>query len=104
LNDLEYQYEDIDSQNMNFVDLCTGWGRLIFKVALDSKLQFLTYDGIDINLPCKSRFEELATVHKLFDFKIQYLEKDLLEFDREKMYALITASWALGFFNEQQIK
>ena len=104
MNDLEYQYEDIDSQNMNFVDLCTGWGRLIFKVALDSKLQFLTYDGIDINLPCKSRFEELATVHKLFDFKIQYLEKDLLEFDHEKMYALITASWALGFFNEQQIK
>ena len=38
LNDLEYEYEKIEPQNMNLLDLCTGWGRLIFDVALNSKL------------------------------------------------------------------
>ena len=60
LNDLEYEYENIEPQNMNFLDLCTGWGRLIFNVALNSKLQFLRYDGIDINFPCKYKFLGLA--------------------------------------------
>lgn len=62
LNDLEL-IKKMLKQNMNFLDLCTGWGRLIFRVALKSKLQFESYEGIDINFPCKYRFEGLANMY-----------------------------------------
>ena len=101
LNDLEFK--NVEPQNMNFLDLCTGWGRLIFQVALKSKLQFHSYDGIDINMSCKKRFERLAKVYRSFNrrnFEVQFHERSLLDYMYGKGYALITASWALGFFNE----
>ena len=92
---------------MNFLDLCTGWGRLIFDVALESQVEFQSYDGMDINLSCKKRFEELALMSlycQMREFEVRFLEKNILDFKTEKKYALVTASWCLGFFKSHQIK
>ncbi len=68
---------------MNCMDLCTGWGRLIFYAALKSKLVFHTYDGIDINLSCKKKFEQLTRRLKIRRnkiFEVRFLERNILEF------------------------
>ena len=41
---------DIDSKNKHMLDLCSGWGRLIFNVALTGRYKFKSYTGVDISI------------------------------------------------------
>ena len=104
-NDLDYG--NVETQKMNFLDLCSGWGRLIFFVALRSKIEFQSYEGIDINFSCKYIFLALARLsreHIKRNFEVEFTQRNLLDFQYGKKYGLVTASWALGFFDENQIK
>ena len=69
----------------------------------------MSYDGIDINHSCKVRFKELDEIYKsIFSkrrrVKIRFIQSDILNFQSDKTYFLITASWCLGFFTQIQIK
>ena len=85
---------------MNFLDLCTGWGRIVFKVALKLKYKFLSYEGIDINQSCMKQFEKLAKINccKTRNIDVKFIMRDVLDFEFQKKYALISASWFLGLF------
>ena len=91
---------------MNYIDFGTGWGRLIFKVALLLDYRFLSYEGIDVNEFCKKKFERLTWLYccKRRIFDVNFHLKNVLDFESQKKYALITASWLLGFFKTTTIK
>ena len=90
---------------MHFLDLCTGWGRLIFKVALHLQQKFSSYEGIDCSPSCKQEFDRLVLSHhyKNKNIDVKFIMRDVLDFQYHKKYALITASWFLGLFNEDTI-
>ena len=90
---------------MHFLDVLTGWGRLIFRVALKLKYRFQSYEGVDINESCMKQFEKLTKIYscKRRNIDVKFILRNVLDFDSQKKYALITASWFLGFFGINSI-
>ena len=46
----KYHVFDKDSKNKHMLDLCSGWGRLIFNVALGGRYRYKSYTGVDISI------------------------------------------------------
>ena len=47
-----------DINNKHMLDLCTGWGRIIFNVALAKRFKFKSYTGVDFSIPNALKFYE----------------------------------------------
>ena len=62
----EHHVFDEDCKNKHMLDLCTGWGRIIFNVLLPSqKYKFKSYTGVDFSMQSALKF---------YDYKNKYIE------------------------------
>ena len=94
-----------DINNKHMLDLCTGWGRIIFNVALAKRFKFKSYTGVDFSIPNALKFYEYQNrlIESQCEAKINHILKDVLEFKpQEAKYDLITSCWCLGFFEKLQ--
>ena len=73
------------------------WGRWFFPL----KNQFKTHTGVDISSTLIESFKnEISKLES--SSKIDIIQQDVLDYEAdEKRFALITACWCLGFFNDE---
>ena len=53
---MKYSLLGRDSRDKHMLDLCTGWGRIIFNVALTSRYWFKSYTGVDFSVKNALKF------------------------------------------------
>ena len=96
---------DKSIKDKHMLDLCSGWGRLIFNVALKGRYKFKSYTGVDISIQNALKFYDYQNnlIKSRCDVNVHLFVENILDFKpTEAKYSLITCCWCLGFFEKLQ--
>ena len=98
----EIKIDEQSNSEREYLDLCCGDGRILRQVIFPLKNQFKTHTGVDISSTLIESFKnEISKLES--SSKIDIIQQDVLDYEAdEKRFALITACWCLGFFNDEQ--
>ena len=100
----ELKLDATSNTEKEFLDLCSGTGRLIREIFIHMKYKCKFYTGVDYSTSNTLEFKQELQKQEYSWYKknIRVVQQDVLLYDpKGKQFGIITASWCLGFFNKE---